>query len=54
MATKQKRTWPTGILNRVSREAYDAITRARGLDFMTPEQREAAAKSYDDLRRRPS
>lgn len=40
-------TWPKGILSRVSREAYDSVNRARGI--YTPEEREAAAVSYDKL-----
>jgi hypothetical protein len=44
------RVWPAGILSRVSREAYYAVTRARAFPFMTPEQREAAAVSYDQLK----
>lgn len=51
----RRRDWPAGILSRVSREAYDATARARGFQFMTPEEREAAARSYDELTgRRPS
>ena len=42
-------TWPKGILSRVSREAYDAVGRSRGFPYMTPAEREAAAKAYDRL-----
>jgi len=41
--------WKPGILSRVSREAYNAVRRSRGFSFMTPEKREEAAKSYDEL-----
>lgn len=44
MKTKE---WPAGILKRVSREAYDAVRRARGYCYMTPKQRETAALTYD-------
>jgi hypothetical protein len=43
------RMWPTGILKRVSREAFSAVTRSRGFDFMTAEARESAARAYDVL-----
>lgn len=45
--------WPPGILSRVSREAYNAVTRARAFPFMTPAEREAAARSYDQLKEAP-
>jgi len=41
--------WPPGILSRVSREAYNAIRRGRAFPFQTPEKREEAARSYDEL-----
>jgi len=41
--------WPKGVLKRVSRKAYNAVERSRGFNFMTPEQREAAAKNLDKL-----
>lgn len=47
MKTRNQKVWPEGILSRVSREAYDAVGRARGFGFMTPTEREEAAKSYD-------
>jgi hypothetical protein len=49
---EETRLWPVGILSRVSREAFNAVTRARGFSFMTPAEREAAARSYDQLERR--
>jgi hypothetical protein len=44
--------WPTGILSRVSREAYNAVGRARGFQSMTPAEREQAARSYDRMKER--
>lgn len=41
------RDWPVGSLKVVSREAYNAIRRARGYDHMTPTERLEAAKAYD-------
>ncbi len=41
--------WRPGILKRVSRKSYDAVTRARGFGFMTPQEREGAARSMDEL-----
>lgn len=46
----KNKEWPDGILKRVSREAYDAVRRARGYPYMTPTEREAAARSYDKLK----
>lgn len=47
MSKARNKIWPRGILCRVSREAYDAIGRARGFGFATPAEREALAVSYD-------
>lgn len=49
MDTSRAPLWPPGILSRVSREAYDAVGRSRGFAFMTPGEREDAARSYDAL-----
>lgn len=46
---KREQLWPKGILSRVSREAYNAVGRARGFHWMSPKAREQAAKSYDKL-----
>jgi hypothetical protein len=43
----KNKDWPQGILSRVSREAYDAVNRARGVK--TPAEREESALSYDRL-----
>ena len=45
----RNKDWPDGILKRVSREAYDAVCRARGFSYMTPREREAAAKGYTEM-----
>jgi hypothetical protein len=45
------RLWPPGILSHVSREAYNAVGRARGFQFMTHAEREEAARSYDRMKK---
>jgi hypothetical protein len=42
-------SWPKGSLKLVSRESYDAVNRARGVDFMTGEEKLAAARSLDEM-----
>ncbi len=44
------REWPAGVLSEVSREAYNAVRRARSYTFMTPAERLAAARAYDRLK----
>lgn len=49
--SKRQLTWPAGILSRVSREAFDEVTRLPGFADFTPETRELAARRYDAQRR---
>ena len=45
----RNKEWPDGALKQVSRQAYDAVRRSRGYDYMTPEDRLKLAKSMDRM-----